>query len=148
MKEMRKQIGRRRLLQAGGFVAASGASRIDMDVRDWRGRAAGNARKRARWIKAVSRPTLGETNIDFKRFSGFDMFALYRPLKTQRDGAGSFEAEQASTAKRLAEWTSEKKPGYTLPDQQLAEGAWTVMRSARPGAGLLSWTRTAAARAR
>jgi reductive dehalogenase len=90
----------------------------------------------------VGRPTLGETNADYKRFSGFDMFALYRPLKTQREGIGSFEAEQASKAKRLIEWTNEKKPGFSLPDQKLSEGAWTVMRSSRPGTGLLSWTRT------
>jgi reductive dehalogenase len=90
----------------------------------------------------VSRPTLGETNAEYKRFSGFDMFALYRPLKTQCEGTGSFEAEQASKAKRLIAWTNEKKPGYSLPDQKLSEGAWTVMRSARPGTGLLSWTRT------
>jgi reductive dehalogenase len=89
----------------------------------------------------VGRPTLGETNADYKRFSGFDMFALYRPLKTQREGAGSFEAEQASKAKRLTAWTNEKKPGYSLPDQQLAEGAWTLMHSTKPGASLLSWTR-------
>jgi hypothetical protein len=36
---------------------------------------------------------------------------------------------------------SERKPGFSLPDQQLSEGAWTVMRSSRPGTGLLSWTR-------
>jgi len=35
----------------------------------------------------------------------------------------------------------ERKPGFSQPDQQLSEGAWTVMRSARPGTGLLSWTR-------
>jgi reductive dehalogenase len=69
------------------------------------------------------------------------MFALYRPLKAQRDGAGSFEAEQASKAMRLVAWIKEKKPGFSLPDQKLSEGAWTVMRSARPGTGLLSWTR-------
>jgi hypothetical protein len=46
-------------------------------------------------------PTLGETNADYKRFSGNDIFAIYRQLKNQRDGAGSFEAEQASKAKRL-----------------------------------------------
>jgi reductive dehalogenase len=90
----------------------------------------------------VGRPTLGEASADYKRFSGFDMFALYPSLKSQRDGAGSFEAEQASKAKRLIAWTNEKKPGFSLPDQQLSEGAWTVMRSARPGTGLLSWTRT------
>jgi reductive dehalogenase len=132
-------------LKAGGFVAANGAlgslwayvtgSGADSST-------SGSARKRPRWIKVVGKPTLGETNADYKRFSGFDMFALYRPLKTQREGAGSFEAEQVSKSKRLIAWTSEKKPGFSLPDRQLSEGAWTVMRSSRPGAGLLSWTRT------
>ena len=141
MEELRKPIGRRSLLKAGGFVAATGTL-------GWLGAlvtgvgTGSNQRKRARWVKTVVRPTLGETNADYKRFSGFDMFALYRPLKTQREGAGSFEAEQASKAKRLIAWTNEKKPGFSLPDQQLSEGAWTVMRSSRPGTGLLSWTRT------
>lgn len=141
MEEGRKQAGRRTLLKAGGVVAASGVlgSIWAMVTGAGTGR---NQQKHTRWIRVVDRPTLGETNADYKRFSGSDMFALYRPLKTQRDGAGSFEAEQASKAKRLVAWTSEKKPGFSLPDQQLSEGAWTVMRSARPGAGLLSWTRT------
>jgi reductive dehalogenase len=69
------------------------------------------------------------------------MFALYPRLKNEREGAGSFEAELALGAKRLAGWISEKKPGYSLPDYQLSEGAWTVMHSAKPGKGLLSWTR-------
>jgi len=144
VKELRKPIGRRSLLKAGGFVAANGALGAIWALVTGTGAGAstsGNLRKRPRWIKVVRQPTLGETNADFKRFSGFDMFALYRPLKTQREGAGSFEAEQASKAKRLIAWTNEKKPGFTLPDQQLSEGAWTVMRSARPGVGLLSWTR-------
>ena len=131
-------------MKAGGFVAASGAlgsvwkfvMRTGVDAST-----SGNIRRRARWIKVVGKPTLGETNADYKRFSGFDMFALYRPLKTQREGTGSFEAEQASKTKRLTAWTNEKKPGFSLPDRQLSEGAWTVMRSARPGTGLLSWTR-------
>ena len=144
MEELCKPIGRRSLLKAGGFVAASGAlgsvwkfvMRTGVDAST-----SGNIRRRARWIKVVGKPTLGETNADYKRFSGFDMFALYRPLKTQREGTGSFEAEQASKTKRLTAWTNEKKPGFSLPDRQLSEGAWTVMRSARPGTGLLSWTR-------
>ena len=141
MEELRKPIGRRSLLKAGGFVAATGTL-------GWLGAlvtgvgTGSNQRKRARWIKTVVRPTLGETNADYKRFSGFDMFALYRPLKTQHEGTGSFEAEQVSKAKRLIAWTNEKKPGFSLPDQKLSEGAWTVMRSSRPGTGLLSWTRT------
>jgi reductive dehalogenase len=145
VEETRKQKGRRAFLKAGGFVAATGAlGSIGAFVfgAGEGARRSGDVRKRARWIKTVSRPTLGETNTDYKRFSGLDMFALYRPLKTQCEGAGSFEAEQASKAKRLIAWTNEKKPGFSLPDQQLSEGAWTVMRSARPGSGLLSWTRT------
>ena len=140
MEETRKQTGRRAFLKAGGLVAASGALGAIGAITTGVGTGS-RARKRARWIKNVGRPTLSETNADYKRFSGFDMFALYRPLKTQREGAGSVEAEQASKSKRLAVWTNEKKPGFSLPDQQLGEGAWTVMRSAKPGAGLLSWTR-------
>jgi len=136
-----KQIGRRTLLKASGLVAASGALGSLWALVAGAGSSA-NARRRARWIKVVDRPTLGETTADYKRFSGKDIFTIYQPLKDQRDGAGSFEAEQASKAKRLAGWMSEKKPGYSLPDRQLSEGAFTVMHSAKPGSGLLAWTRT------
>ena len=144
MKELRKPIGRRGLLKASGFVVASGALGAVWALLTGTGASAsisGNVRKRARWIRVVSQPTLGGTNADYKRFSGFDMFALYRPLKTQREGVGSFEAEQASKNIRLAALTNERKPGFSLPDRQLSEGGFTVMRSAKPGAGLLSWTR-------
>jgi reductive dehalogenase len=140
VEEKHKKIGRRSFLKGGALVAAVGAVgtagvlAADADV-------SGGAQKRARWIKAVNRPTLAEKTADYKRFSGFDMFALYRPLKTQREGAGSFEAEQASKSKRMTSWMSEKKPGYSLPDHQLSEGAWTLMHSVKPGTGLLSWTR-------
>jgi reductive dehalogenase len=124
-------------LKAGGLVAASGSLwALVTGVRAVRG-----ARTRASWIRTVNRPTLSETTANYKRFSGNDMFALYRPLKTQREGAGSFEAEQASKAKRLTAWISAKKPGYSLPDIQLSQGAWTLMQSTKPGVGLLSWTR-------
>jgi hypothetical protein len=145
VEDLRKPIGRRSLLKAGGFVAASGALGSVWGFVTGTGAGAstsGNTRKRARWIKVVGRPTLCETDKNYKRFSGFDMFALYPSLKTQRDGVGSFEAEQASKARRLVAWTNEKRPGFSLPDQQLSEGAWTVMRSARPGSGLLAWTRS------
>jgi reductive dehalogenase len=135
-----KQVGRRSFLKAGGLAAASGAvgwlwARLAVNG------APRKAKKRSRWIKIVNRPTLGETTADFQRFSGKDMFALYPLLKTQRDGAGSMEAEMASNARRTSAWIGEKKPGFSLPDLQLSEGAWTVMHSARPGSGLLSWTR-------
>jgi reductive dehalogenase len=140
VEDRRKQAGRRAFLKAGGFVAAGGAlgSLGALAIGTGVGE---NQRERARWIKTVDRPTLSEKTADYKRFSGKDMFAIYVPLKTQRDGVGSFEAEQASKSKRLAAWMSERKPGFSLPDQQLSEGAWTVMRSSRPGTGLLSWTR-------
>jgi reductive dehalogenase len=140
VEDKRKQAGRRTLLKAGGFVAAGGAlGSIGALMTDEV--AGSHGRKRARWIKVVDRPTLGEKAAGFTRFSGFDMFALYPRLKNEREGAGSFEAELALGAKRLAGWISEKKPGYSLPDYQLSEGAWTVMHSAKPGKGLLSWTR-------
>jgi reductive dehalogenase len=69
------------------------------------------------------------------------MFTLYPQLKEQREGAGAFQAERAAVAKRTTAWINEQKPGHTLPDHQLSEGAWTVMHSTKPGSGLLSWTR-------
>jgi reductive dehalogenase len=134
----RKQTGRRALLTAAGLIAAGGAPAA---VAALEGGAGGSARKRAWWVKAVGRPTLGEKTADFKRFSGNNIFAIYRQLKTQREGAGSFDAEQAAKAKRLAGWMREKKPGFHLRDHQLSEGAWTLMAATKPGAGLLSWTR-------
>ena len=92
-------------------------------------------------VAAVDRPMLAERTADFKRFSGDDMFALYRPLKTERDGQCSFEAEQAESAARFSGWMREKKPGYSLPEHQLSDAAWTLMKSTQPGEGLLSWTR-------
>jgi hypothetical protein len=142
VEETRKQAGRRAFLKAGGFVAASGALGSAWAFMTSVG-AKGNTRGRAMWIEVVHHPTLEETNTAYKRFSGFDMFALYRPLKTQHDGAGSFEAEQADKSKRLAEWTKEKKPGFSLTDRQPSEGGFTVMRSTKPDTGLLSWTRIA-----
>ena len=144
MENTRKQAGRRAFLKAGGLVAGSGALGSLWAFMTGAGTGAstsGNMRKRARWIKVVDRPTLGETNASYKRFSGFDMFALYRPLKTRLDGVGSVEAEQASKTKRVTGWTNEKKPGFSLPDRGLSDAGSTVMRSTKPGMGLLSWTR-------
>jgi len=100
----------------------------------------GNGPARAWWIRPVERPTINEKTAEFGRFSGANIFEIYARLKTERDGDGAVEAEQTSRARRLAAWMREKKPGYCLPDHQLSEGAWTLMRSARPGEGLLSWT--------
>ncbi len=142
MEEARKQTGRRAFLKAGGLGLVAGGGFLGSI---WGlvtgGGTERRTRKRARWIRVVDRPTVGERTAAYGRFSGYDMFALYRPLKTQREGNGSFEAEQTSKAKRLATWMREKKPGYSLPDHQLSEGAWTLMHSVKPGTGLLSWTR-------
>jgi len=132
-----KGTGRRALLKTAGLIAAAG---VPVAVSAPEGGASGKA-SRAWWVKTVDRPTLAEKTADFKRFSGDNIFVIYRPLKTQRDGAGSFEAEQAAKAKRLAEWMRASKPGFRLPDHQLSEGAWTLMNSTEPGSGLLSWTR-------
>jgi reductive dehalogenase len=83
----------------------------------------------------------GETNAALARFSGEDMFTLYPRLKDERDGDGAFAAENAATAKRMIAWMNSGKPGFSLRDQQLSPGAWTLMRSACPGEGMLSWTR-------
>ena len=119
-------------MAAGGVSAAAAAIG---------GLASGSPRKRVWWVKAVDRPTLGEKTAGFERFSGDNIFEIYRQLITEREGAGSFEAEQAAKAKRLAAWMSKSLPGFRLPDHQLSEGAWTLMKTTRPGEGLLSWTR-------
>jgi len=136
----RKQTGRRALLTAAGLIAAGG---VPAAISALGGKPSGGSRKRAWWVKAVDRPTLGQKTGQFKRFSGDNIFVIYRQLKAQRDGAGSFEAEQAAKTKRLAGWMRDRKPGFRLPDHQLSEGAWTLMKSTEPGAGLLSWTRIA-----
>jgi reductive dehalogenase len=69
------------------------------------------------------------------------MFALYPRLKEERDGDGSWETENAALTDRLSKWLRSAKRGFTLRDQQLSPGAWTLMRTTRPGDGLLSWTR-------
>ena len=69
------------------------------------------------------------------------MFALYPRLKEEHDGEGSFAEENTATASRLSNWMRNHKPGFSLRDQQLSTGAWTLMRTTTPGAGLLSWTR-------
>ena len=79
--EGRRQTGRRTLLKAGGFVAASGALGSIWACVTGAGFKS-NTRKRAMWIRTVDRPTLSEKTADYNRFSGNDMFALYRPLKT------------------------------------------------------------------
>jgi reductive dehalogenase len=69
------------------------------------------------------------------------MFALYPGLKEEHDGEGSFMEENTATASRLSNWMRNRRPGFSLRDQQLTTGAWTLMRTTAPGAGLLSWTR-------
>jgi reductive dehalogenase len=134
------RFGRRALLRTAGIATAAGALGTAWSF--WTGNVS-RFRKRGNWIRSVKHPTLGERTAAYKRFSGANIFLLYSRLKDQRDGAGAFQAERAANAKRTAAWISEQKPGNTLLDRQLSEGAWTVMRSAKPGSGLLSWTRLA-----
>jgi len=135
-----KQTGRRALLTAAGLIAAGG---VPAAVALLEGTSTGSGRKRARWVKSVDHPTLGDKTAEFRRFSGDNIFEIYKQLITAREGEGSFEAEQAAKAKRLAGWMRDRKPGFRLPDHQLSEGAWTLMKSIKPGEGLLSWTRVA-----
>ena len=135
-----KQPGRRALLTAAGLIAAGG---VPAAVAMLGNQSSGSRRHRAWWVKAVDLPTLGDKTAKFRRFSGNNIFEIYRQLITEREGAGAFEAEQAAKAKRLAGWMRDRKPGFRLPDHQLSEGAWTLMKSIKPGEGLLSWTRVA-----
>ncbi len=140
MESEGKQTGRRALLTAAGLIAAGG---VPAAVALLEGTSTGSGRKRARWVKSVDHPTLGDKTAEFRRFSGDNIFEIYKQLITAREGEGSFEAEQAAKAKRLAGWMRDRKPGFRLPDHQLSEGAWTLMKSIKPGEGLLSWTRVA-----
>jgi reductive dehalogenase len=92
-------------------------------------------------VRTVDKPTLGETNAEFKRFSGATIFALYQELKTKREGPAALKTERAVRRKRVAEWIRQRRPGFSLRDRQLFEAGWTVMRSARTGEGILSWRR-------
>lgn len=138
------QIRRRDLLGAAGVLLAMNGGGAPAALAKGNGSPSEAVFPRAWWVKSVDKPTLGETNADFRRFSGDNMFRIYRPLKTQRDGNGSFEAEEAAKAKRTAKWIQDGKPGFSLRDHQLSAGAWTVMHSTKPGEGLLSWTRLTA----
>ena len=135
------QIRRRDLLNAAGLVFAMNGPVANAALGRGDARLAGDVFQRAWSVKSVDKPTLGEKNSDFKRFSGDNMFQLYRPLKTERDGKGAFEAEEVAKAKRAAMWIQEGKPGFRMRDRQLSAGAWTLMHSTKPGEGLLSWTR-------
>jgi len=115
-----KQTGRRALLTAAGLIAAGG---VPAAVALLEGTSTGSGRKRARWVKSVDHPTLGDKTAEFRRFSGDNIFEIYKQLITAREGEGSFEAEQAAKAKRLAGWMRDRKPGFRLPDHQLSEGA-------------------------
>jgi epoxyqueuosine reductase len=138
-----RRIGRRDLLKAAGVVFAM---KGPMAIAAPGGGAAsreGEVFPRAWSVKSVAKPTLGETNSEFQRFSGANIFEIYRPLKNARDGSGAFEAEQAAKTKSTAECLRKGLPGLSLRDRQLSAGAGTVNRNAKAGEGLLSWTRVA-----
>jgi reductive dehalogenase len=141
MQAQDNQIRSRSVAEADGPAVAAGAPLAGAAFIAKRARVSGRMYKRAWWVKSVARPTLAEKSTEYRRFSGDDMFALYPKLKTERNGEGSFEAGLAATQERMAQRIRQNKPGFSLRDLQLGEGAWTLMRSTRPGEGLLSWTR-------
>jgi reductive dehalogenase len=136
MEEARVQIEHAGLSNADAVASAT--------PRTGAGRTGGRAYKRAWWVREVDKPTIDERTSEFQRFSGGDMFALYRGLKNGLEGEGAFEAEQAAQARRLTAWMLAQTPGFSLRDRQLSQGAWTLMHSTQPGEGLLSWTRISA----
>lgn len=137
-----QRVSRRGLLKTAGIAAGASAAPLAVPALvSGPAPAAGRIHKRPWWVRTVERPTLGETTGDFQRFEGSNIFALYRKLRTSREGEGAYKAEQEAKAKRIAEWIRQNKPGFGLRDRQIMEAGWTVMRSARPGEGLLAWTR-------
>jgi reductive dehalogenase len=143
MEEQDNTIRRRSLLKTAGFFAAAGVPLATAAFIARRTKVSGRIYKRAWWIKKVRRPTLSEKNAAFQRFSGDNIFEIYKPLKAAREGATAFESEQAEKRTRLAKWMNKGQPGFSLRDHQLSEGAWTLMHSTKPGEGLLSWRRIA-----
>jgi len=135
------RIRRRDLLKAAGLVFAFNGPGANAAPGGGDASRGAEVFPRAWSVKSVDKPTLGEKNSAFTRFSGANMFQIYQSLKTARDGKGAFEAEEANTAKRTAEWIQKGIPGFRLRDLQLGAGAWTLMHSTKPGEGLLSWTR-------
>lgn len=136
MEQRGKPLSRRGLLRTAGLAAAGAPPAGSAAVQD-----PGKAGKRALRVRVVERPALAETNADFGRFSGVTIGGLYEKLKTERDGQGSLKTERDANARRTMELMRDGKPGFSLRDRQLTSGAWTLMGTVRPGAGLLSWTR-------
>ena len=137
------QIHRREMPCAAGVTIANGELGINA-AEGGDSKVSDSVFPRAPWVTRVDEPTLGETDGNFGRFSGDDMFVIYPSLKTERGGEGAFEAQQAAKTKRIASWLQEGKPGFQLRDRQLSAGAWTLFHSTKPGEGLLSWTRLTA----
>ncbi len=131
----RHSVTRRGLFQAAGLAAGAGAlsgagarSNHPIHEHPW-------------WVRKVNKPTLGETNAEFQRFSGRNIFTLYRELKDEREGEGAYKAEQEDERKRIVDWIRQDKAGFTLRDRAIQNASWTVMRSAQRPGSLLSWTR-------
>lgn len=140
-KNIRKQFTRRGVLAAAAASAGIGAAGLKALNGSPPARGPVVGLQRPWWVTAVDHPTLGETNDDFGRFIGPNMFGLYRQLKDERDGAGASEKQAKARQARITEYARRRKPGFDLRDRQLAEASWTLMRSAVPGEGLLAWTR-------
>lgn len=103
-------IRRRSLLKTAGFFAAAGVPLAAAAFIARRTKVSGRIYKRAWWIKKVRRPTLSEKNAAFQRFSGDNIFEIYKPLKAAREGATAFESEQAEKRTRLAKWMNKGSP--------------------------------------
>jgi epoxyqueuosine reductase len=136
----KKHLSRRDFFKMTGLAGAGAASLplAGKGLADT-GKAASDPFARPWWVKSVEAPTVGATNGDFNRFSGASIFALFKGLKDQQDGEGSYDALMAEKSQKIAQWAQEGKPGYAVRDRALYDGAWTVMRSAQPGSGILSW---------
>jgi len=141
MREKHKRVSRRRLLKTAGLGAAAAADLAASALAQVPRNDTAPFDRRPWWVQTVDRPALGETNAEFQRFAGPNIFGLYRQLKDERDGAGASQAQQEAKRARIGKWIRERKLDFGLRDRQLLEAAWTVNRSARTGTGLLSWTR-------
>ena len=141
MNRKRDHVTRRGLLKTAGLVAGAGAIPIAGGAAASIAQSGQSIHKRPWWVRTVDKPTLGETNEDFQRFGGRNIFALYRPLKDEKEGEGAFKAEQEDKRKRIQDWIHDGKPGFSLRDRAIQDASWTVMRSARGPRSLLSWTR-------
>ncbi len=141
MTENHNGVSRRDFFKIAGLATGAGVLSAAPAAAQAAGKPSSDPSSHPWWVKEVDRPTLSETNDQFKRFSGASIFALYKKLKNDQEGAGAAEAEEKDKAARIAKWMREGKPGYGLRDRAIYDAAYTLHRSLSPGAGIMSWTR-------